>query len=684
MRWYTRAWTWTTSPILRALGYADTSKPITLGADYAAFVPAISAFDERTAEAATGSFPWLAATVNRKAGDLSSLPWAASLGGYGTKGRAAVGHPVLAILEQPNTAEAGSLFWRQILCELYKCGEAYAIKVRDARGRWIGLLFVPSPRLSPIVGPSGFPVAYQDGQSVQYAARDVVHWRFPGSSDDPSRLAGVGYVQPLKQTLDGEYAIKARQAANARQGRPSALATPGDDVGVLGPDQVRAVREELDTVFRQRSGGIAILGRKLKVDALDWKPVDLGSDEQLDRARMEVLAVTGVPPVRVGLETANYATADKQEEIYWGSELSADSALVDDVLTMHARIEFGPADLYVYRDFRAVPALQARRDAALNRAKTLVDLGVDPGEALQSEGIDDVKIAPKPEPAPAPAPTADPAIDNVVPMRGWWGDIVSRDAAPVDREKLWRSWQAKVHAPNEIRVAREVRAVLTAQADGVAGRLGEILPSGRHARNIVADLVAALFPDDWTIWGDVRSKLSAAISDGITAGAAQVAVTPTLDATTLDTVTDHQLATLVTKTTQSTRDDLRAILTAGIADGASVSELQRRIRESATFSPVRALAIARTETTRALGAGTDLAYKGAVDTGAKVLVRWLSARLRHTREAHLALDGQAVHVGEPFVVPSGEYKGQTARFPGDFAVAALVVNCVCTTIAEVE
>jgi hypothetical protein len=90
------------------------------------------------------------------------------------------------------------------------------------------------------------------------------------------------------------------------------------------------------------------------------------------------------------------------------------------------------------------------------------------------------------------------------------------------------------------------------------------------------------------------------------------------------------------------------------------------------------------ETTRAFGAGTDLAYKGAVDTGAKVLVRWLSARLRHTREAHLALDGQAVHVGEPFVVPSGEYKGQTARFPGDFAVAALVVNCVCTTIAEVE
>lgn len=689
--WYTRAWLGLTSPVLRAIG-AEPAKMPSLGADYAAFMPAISLYDERLSTAATANFPWLAASLPRKASDLSRLPWAITRGAYGKRGTPAVGHPLLPILETPNTSEPGSLFWQQVYSELWKVGEAYAIKVRDGRGKWTGLVWCPSARMDPIVGPSGFPTAYHNAMTSQtWAARDVLHWRLPGSSDGPEHVTGTGAIEPLKQTLDTEYRLKQRLTAASRQGRPSAITTPDDDLGMMGKDQVAAVREELSGIFAKSSGGIAILGRKLKVEQLDWSPTDLDAPAQLDRARTEQLAVAGVPPVRVGLETANFATAEMQAITYWGDELQGCSALVDDVITMHARVEFGMPDLYVYRDFSGVPVLQKMRDQALDRVAKHIANGVDSSEAYRMEGFDDVTVTPKPAPKADPAPVADdsPARANVVPIRGeWWPDAVRRDAgSPIviaratDPKKAWAAWAAKVHAPQEIRIRREVAGVFRAQMAEVLNNLDRVVPK----RDFAADLVDQLLPtgEDAQWWTSTRAALRRAIEAGVIDGGARAGFDPVIDVNRLDTVTDHQIAALVTNVDAVTRDALRKAIGQMIAEGLPTGQMQTLIQSLPEFSPMRALRIARTEATKALATGGDYAYHQLADTGVKLQIQWLTAGFE-VREAHQLLEGQTVNLGEVFVIPSGPYQGQTARYPGDFAPAALSVNCRCTTLPLVQ
>lgn len=689
--WYSRAWLAVTSPVLRLVGVRDNPSGVVLGADYAAFMAAMSIYDQRKAARATAMFPWLAASLPRKAGDLAGLPWAIMRGGYGTRGKPMVGHPMMAILERPNSYEAGSLFWRQIYAELWKTGEAYGIKVRDSRNRWTGIIWCPSARMDPIVGPAGYPVGYLNRQTrMEYPAQDVIHWRLPGSSDGPDHVIGTGVVEPLSQTLETEYALKARLSQASRQGRPSAVATPGDDLGTLGKEQVDAVRDSLKAAFSQASGGVAVIGRKLQIDPLDWSPVDLDAGEQLDRARTEQLAVAGVPPVRVGLETANFATAEMQELVYWGDELKSDSTLIDDVLTLHGRLEFGEPDLYVYRDFTHVPVLQKLRDQAIDRASKHIANGIDVAEAYRAEGLDDVKAIVQPAPVVAPPAEAAPARGaNVLPLRqapsaGWWeDDAVSRRLSPIvvargDSASTWRRWLARVHTPAEIRLTREVSAVLRAQAAACAEEAAKLKPS----RDYIGDLIDAMMPAsmDAERWAGVRLALRAAIEAGVYEGVAQVGADTAWDAARIDVLTNQQLAQMVTYTSQATRDDIRGIMTTLLADGATSAEMQTAIMQSTAFSPMRALRIARTETTRGLGSGTQYGYQVSIDAGARIRQKWLTAGFE-VREAHQTLEGQTVDVGAPFVIPSGIYKGETARFPGDFSKAALTVNCRCTTVA---
>lgn len=688
--WYTRAWLGLSSPVLRAIGVGDGAKLPSLGADYAAFMPAVSLYDERLSTAATANFPWLAASLPRKASDLSRLPWSITRGGYGKRGTPAVGHPLIYILETPNSAEPGSLFWQQVYSELWKVGEAYAIKVRDGRGKWTGLIWCPSARIDPIVGPSGFPMSYRNMQTGQtWDAREIIHWRLPGSSDGPDHVTGTGAIEPLRQTLDAEYRLKQRLATASRQGRPSAIATPDDELGVMGKEQVAAVREELAGVFAKASGGVAILGRKLKVDQLDWSPTDLDAPTQLDRSRTEQLAVAGVPPVRVGLETANFATAEMQEIVYWGDELQGCSALVDDVLTMHARSEFGMPDLYVYRDFSGVPVLQKMRDQALDRVAKHIANGVDATEAYRMEGFDDVSVAPKPEIKAAPVvetPPADvPARSNVVPLRAeWWPEPVRRNvSSPIvvsratDPRKAWSSWLAKVHTPEEIRIRRQVAGVFRAQQAEVLSNLDRLMPR----RDFAADLVDAILPpgEDAQWWAGTRAALRHAVEAGVMDGASRAGFDPVVDVNRLDLVTDHQIAALVTNVDATTRDALRKAIGQMIAEGLTPGQMQTLIQSLPEFSPMRALRVARTEATKALATGGDFAYHQLADTGVKLQIQWLTAGFE-VREAHQLLEGATVNLGEVFIIPSGPYKGQTARYPGDFAPAALSVNCRCTTL----
>lgn len=107
--------------------------------------------------------------------------------------------------------------------------------------------------------------------------------------------------------------------------------------------------------------------------------------------------------------------------------------------------------------------------------------------------------------------------------------------------------------------------------------------------------------------------------------------------------------------------------------GDIVTDLSKNIQKvvnSNTFYLWQAERIARTETTTAMNAASQVA---AEETGIVFEKEWLSAGDGRERESHRRLNGQRVAMGQTF--------SNGLRYPGDpLGVASEVVNCRCTTL----
>ena len=451
--WYTRALAWIglgsarlltdNAPSEAARASAEQAAH-NAGADFAGY-PAAAGYDPAAAAATRGRFTWVYATISRKGTDLARLPWVAQAGSRGRRGRMLDRHPILLLVEGPNTATPAHQFWTQLHLDRETTGSAYARKVRKGGrpdGLWISLLRLAPQSVRVVAGSHGLPVAFEfshGGSTEVIPANDMLHFTSPSWQDDTTALSGEGVIEPMARDLRTDWALQERMRKAADQGRPSGILTPDSKDGAAGftPSNVTAFREELGQIFRSASGGIAILGRPVVHTALDYSPDELQTVEQRKFIREGVLGAVGVPPVRVGLETANYATAQQQSETYWGDELQGFSATFDDVITMHARREFGPPDLYVYRSFADVPALMGARESAIRRASQHILNGADPAKAYEAEGLDPldfaapVVVAPAatdPKPRTATKPAADPPAEDtkrglrVVGADDWWPD----------------------------------------------------------------------------------------------------------------------------------------------------------------------------------------------------------------------------------------------------------------------
>ena len=130
----------------------------------------------------------------------------------------------------------------------------------------------------------------------------------------------------------------------------------------------------------------------------------------------------------------------------------------------------------------------------------------------------------------------------------------------------------------------------------------------------------------------------------------------------------------------------------GLAEGMSVNEMQAILQGVTTldstgkmlyaFSPARALAIARTESTRAVNAGGVKTWESAAaQAGVVVNFRWLSqpgARDEHAKLHNKLREPDGFWYG-------GGVKGSA---PGNFvgskkATAAMNINCRCTFTPEI-
>jgi HK97 family phage portal protein len=682
--WYARAWL----AVSRALGVVEQPDAHDAGADYSPAVAAGPTYPAIDSMSAMAGLPWVYACVQARAEDMAGLPLRVSR--RGSRGRSSIveDHPLSALLAAPTSWQTGEEWRRQLYADMDLSGNAFALLVYS--GREVASL----PRLHPervVVHPGrhGGPESYEyqgAGVTERYAPSAVLHVRGISWESDPRGLWGTSRVLPLHHDLEGEVASSKHVARAASSGRPDVLLSPRGESSLLSSTQVDKLREWWDKFTGRRNGGAIISPGHVEVSPLSWSPRDMEYGQLSKSNREKVLAVFGVTPVRVGLNEANYATAREQATRYWEG-LAATARAWDARLTWLAA-RAGYPDVEVWHDFGGVAALRDGMAAQLDRVERWVMLGADPREAAAYEGLPDAPLpaapaTPATPPKPAEALTAD-----------WWGKDWHEDepgdlSSEPDRASESGYYVRAIHRPGEARMATAARRYFDGAGARASNRLARAMERrgitrdmGAVTRDVLDDLVAEVLAvaEEYAI---ARDQLGPAVRGAMEAGHkyARRHGLPGLSWDPSRPAVARMIDRVVQDCDPYTAAQVRAVIEVGIERGDTVADMQAALQRCAAYRPARALRVARTETTRAVQVGADMAYRQAQDAGLEVEVEWLSARDGEVREAHYLLDGQRVAVGGSF---TDQISGKTAPGPGQFSDPALVVNCRCTTVPRVK
>lgn len=362
---------------------------------YAGF-PVSQGFDAHSSMEAFAAFPWVRACLDAISTDLTGLPLKI-VRGAGDQAESVEVPEIRALINHPTSWQDREEWEGNLIRQLLLSGNAYALEVGGTPPSSLPLLHCESTTVIPAAfgGPSGYRYQPYSGGTVDYAADSVIHWRLAAWSNGPQGMLGEGLIRALQSDLNADFNAAKMSAKTARQGRPAAIFSPKDDAGALTVAQAKAINEAYAKITESGTASMVVPGG-MNVEFPSFTPRDLEFAEQRKLTRETVLAAFGVPPTRVGLPTANYATAQQQSTNYWLGLVGL-SRLIDAGLSRIAR-RFSP-EYSIRHDFASVEALQEARTARLDRVQTWVDLGVDLAAAAAYEGFDDA-------PTPAPASTA--------------------------------------------------------------------------------------------------------------------------------------------------------------------------------------------------------------------------------------------------------------------------------------
>jgi len=656
------------------------------GTDFGTGVAREPGYSAIQAMSAYAAFPWVKACVTAKSVDLSGLPLKL-IRGRGDSAETIDEHEVLDLIANPSERVPGLLFRRQQWIDLDLSGNWYGLMLGMNRPQSLLRLHPYRIRIQSMSdGQVDFYDYDQRGGNVPYDWSVMLHTRGPSWEDDPTGLFGTGLIRALHNDLSADLAASKTSAKSANKGRPDAIIRPKDSAQPWTKTQVELIKQSVNQRLREAEGGALIMGGAADYSPLSWSPKDMEFQSLRIHVREAVLAAAGVPPSRVSLPTANYAQSKEMERTYWQS-LQGEAALLDSEWTRLAQ-RWDPKFRLVH-DFSAVPALQEDRTARVDRVRKWWDMGIALTDAAKFEGFDDL---PEPETAYRPSSSA-PADESATgptkqtPFGAWWRRASLPDLkTPEGRDTRWRGFLSNVHTPVERGLNLTMRRFLIDQGQRYASRLEGVLSKAASAtsRNLSDLDMAQLLAE-----AEEAALLDQAIGPQLMHALERAFEAAMLDLA-LSGMTGDNLrlaeatikADLITNVSQTTKDAVSFIIRDAIVNGDTIRDMQAAIAQSPTFAPPRALTIARTETTAAVGRGTVENYREAVLEVENLRMEWLSARDDRARTSHwnpggADMDGVVAEVDGEFVHP---LTARRAAHPGGFGLADEDINCRCAVI----
>lgn len=574
-------------------------------------------------------------------------------------------HHALDFLIKPNEWQSSNDLIQMtcVLLQLY--GECFWLL--DRTGPRVTRAWIIHPNaVTEVLEPSkmgllAWRVNMPDGTPVLVDPLDLAHFRLP----DPSRpWRGSSPLESAQIAIDSDVsAEKFNLRTFARGGVPlGVLATDLD----VQPDRGKKIAEEFEERHRNNDR-IAVLSNGLKWLQVSQNSVDMGFTASQEHSMKKIAAALGVPPVVLGHEAANYATAREQRRLFW-----------TDTIIPCAKVVAGTIDKYIVGDRFLVgefntdsvqelrDELPARLDSAtklmalgypINMINKRLDLGMDDvawgDTGLLPLGLApaEVVVADEPpsfteEPAPQPPPKDEDGGD---PQGG-----EADDQEPEDEE------------------SDEDTDKTESKKDREEGRSVGLAVSVRSASD---DLVSRLFRTlelSSREWEPLHRKhLLRAIQFGGDQMMSQIGGGSSLllRSSLVEKFMEAKMVNVV-GVSDTTKKWLKQTILEGIKNSETNAQIGDRIRELYNFTSERADAIARNEVASATNGGRFMALQQEGYESHE----WLSSQDDRVRDSHMAEDGKVVVVGQPFPTTNLVFPGDPA---GDIDET---IGCRCITL----
>ena len=295
-------------------------------------------------------------------------------------------HALTALLANPNPYYDGGTLWQGTLQSLHLDGNAYWLKVRNARGMVLELWYVPHTLMTPI-GPqdgSSFLSGYDyniNGHIYTIHPNDVVHFRI---AFDPLNLRkGLAPLASAVREVYTDNAAANYSAAMLRNmGRPSVVISPADS-------QVSIDQETADDLKRKynaqttgdQTGGMLVMKGATKIEVLSFKPGDMALPDIRRIPEERISALLGIPPIVIGLGAGlirgTYSNYKNAREAAYDQAIIPLWQRLADMLTAQLLPDLGDMKTeHVGFDLSQVRALGEDQSSLAGRSAVLFNSGI--------------------------------------------------------------------------------------------------------------------------------------------------------------------------------------------------------------------------------------------------------------------------------------------------------------------
>jgi HK97 family phage portal protein len=270
-------------------------------------------------------FPEAPVKVQREAGD-------------GSGGKIVPNHALTKILKRPNPYYSGSLLWQATAYSYNLSGDAYWIKVRNARRQVIELWYEPHFTIRARWNEGEFISYYEVRRGNEWfriERDDVVHFRFGIDPHNPryglSKLAAA-----LREVFTDNEAARYSATVLRNTGVPGVVMRPPANETIANPELVKMQ-------FMQKFGGDhrgepLVVTDPMEIDILSFSPEQMNLKSLRRIPEERICALLGWPAVvaglGAGLDRSTYNNMDEaRQQAYEQNIIPTQQAMADDLTT---------------------------------------------------------------------------------------------------------------------------------------------------------------------------------------------------------------------------------------------------------------------------------------------------------------------------------------------------------------